>query len=132
MKNGHSEDDTFHTLVELKVLREQFYFYYESVTLKLIEVKRKVSAKRVLWFSFISFKCLRRKSCTKSLDQHRRHFCRNPSKNLERVFLQSLKRKGLEVTFCQHDFKRNVQEHHFAYFYEVIINSYPNFIGSKF
>ena len=25
-------------------------------------------------------------------------------------------RKGLEVTFCQHGFKCNVQEHHFLYF----------------
>ena len=36
MKNGHSEDDTFHTLVKLKILREYFNFYYESVTFKLI------------------------------------------------------------------------------------------------
>ena len=26
------------------------------------------------------------------------------------------------VTFCQHNLKCNVQEHHFVYFHEVIIN----------
>ena len=41
-----------------------------------------------------------------------RHFCRNSSKALQPVFLWSLKRKGLEVTFCQHEFKFSVQEHH--------------------
>ena len=57
-----------------------------------------------------------------------RHCCRHSSGKLQRDFLQSLKRKGFEVTFCQHDFKCNGQEHHFVYFYEVIINCYPDFM----
>ena len=35
----------------------------------------------------------------------------------------------MEVTFCQHDFRCNVQRHHFVYFYEVIMSYYPNFKG---
>ena len=46
MKNGHSEDDTFHTLSS-KTENFKSNFYYETVTLKLIDVKRKLSAKRV-------------------------------------------------------------------------------------
>ena len=39
------------------------------------------------------------------------------------------KEKGwMEVTFCQHDLKSNVQGHHFVYFYEVNINYHPNFM----
>ena len=38
----------------------------------------------------------------------------------------------MEVTFCQHDYKCNVKEHHFVYFYEVIINFYPNFMTCFF
>ena len=34
MKNEHSKDDTFHTLLKLKILRANVY--YESDTLKLI------------------------------------------------------------------------------------------------
>ena len=49
-------------------------------------------------------------------------------KNCSESFCLSLKGKGLKVTFSQHNFKGNVQEHHFVYFYEVIINCYPNFI----
>ena len=41
-----------------------------------------------------------------------------------------LERKGLEVTFYQHDFKCNVQEHPLVHFYEVIIDCYPNLITS--
>ena len=44
-------------------------FYYERDTLKLIEVKGKVSAKRVLRLFLTSFRCLWSKSWTKSLDQ---------------------------------------------------------------
>ena len=58
-----------------------------------------------------------------------RHCCRDSSGKLQRDLLQSLKRKGFEVTFCQHDFKCNGREHHFVYFYEVIINCYPNFMA---
>ena len=43
--------------------------YYEGDTLKLIEVKGKVSAKRVLRLFLTSFRCLWSKSWTKSLDQ---------------------------------------------------------------
>ena len=47
MKNGliHSEDDTFHTH---KTENFKSNFYYESVALKVIAVKRKGSAKSVL------------------------------------------------------------------------------------
>ena len=50
-----------------------------------------------------------------------RHCCITSSEKLQRASLQLLRRKGSEVTFCQHDFKFNVQEHHFVYFYEVIL-----------
>ena len=56
MKNGHSEDDTFHAPVKLKILK--VFFIIKSVTLKLIEVKRNVSVKRVLWLFFTSFRYL--------------------------------------------------------------------------
>ena len=49
-------------------------------------------------------------------------------KNCSESFCLSLKGKGLKVTFSQHNFKGNVQEHHFVYFFEVIINCYPNFM----
>ena len=48
MKNGHSEDDTFHSLAASEIGNFKSNFYYVSVTLKLIEEKRKVSTKRVL------------------------------------------------------------------------------------
>ena len=57
MKNGHSEDDTYHTTSITKSKRVS-NFYCESFTLKLIEVKRKASNKKVLWLFFTSFMCL--------------------------------------------------------------------------
>ena len=56
MKNGQSEDDIFHTLSGTENFKSNFY--YKSVTLKLIEVKRKDSTKKVLRLSFTSFRCL--------------------------------------------------------------------------
>ena len=58
MKNGHSEDDTFHTLATSETENFKSNFYYVSVTLKLIKVKRKVCAKRMLWLFSTSFRCL--------------------------------------------------------------------------
>ena len=48
-------------------------------------------------------------------------------KTATRLFV-IIKKKGIEVTFWQHDFKCNVQEHQFVYFYEVVINCFPNFM----
>ena len=56
MKNGHSEDETFHSLVNLKILR--VILFYESFTLKLIGVKGKVSPEIVLSLFSTSFRCL--------------------------------------------------------------------------
>ena len=50
MKNGHCEDDTFHTTT---CQIEKFNF-----KLKLLEVKKKVSVKSVLQLFFTSFRCL--------------------------------------------------------------------------
>ena len=47
MKNEHSKDDTFRT-ENFKTENFKSNFYYESVPLKLVEVRRKVNAKRVL------------------------------------------------------------------------------------
>ena len=57
MKNGHSEDGTYRTTSITKSKRVS-NFYCESFTLKLIEVKRKASNKKVLWLFFTSFMCL--------------------------------------------------------------------------
>ena len=56
MKNGHTEDDTFHATSKTKNFTSNFH--YEVVTLKLTEVKRKVCTKKVLRLFFTSFKCL--------------------------------------------------------------------------
>ena len=40
----------------------------------------------------------------------------------------SLKGKEWKVSFWKLNFKSNLQEHHFVYFYEVTINCYPSFI----
>ena len=56
-KNGHSEDNKFYHSGKIENFKES-NFYYESVTLKLIEVKRKFNAKKVLWLFFTSFRCL--------------------------------------------------------------------------
>ena len=90
-------------------------------------MKGKVSAKRVLCFFFSFFRGSWCKASVWSLWTSR-HCCRNSSEKLRHAFLQSIKRRRLEVTFFQHDFKCNVQGQHFVYFYEVIINCYPNFI----
>ena len=65
MKNGHVK---MTLLVRLNILRE-YNLYYESVVLKLIEVKKKGCAKRVLRLFFTFFRCLSSKSWMKSLDQ---------------------------------------------------------------
>ena len=57
-----------------------------------------------------------------------RHCYGNLSEKLQQEIFVTIKRKGLEVTFCQNDFKCNIQQHHFVCFYKVIINSYPNFL----
>ena len=67
IKIGHSEDDTCHAIAS-KTGSFKSNFYYEGVTFKLIEMKRKVNAKRVLWLFLSSFRCLRSKSWTKPLD----------------------------------------------------------------
>lgn len=46
---------------------------------------------------------------------------------LQRNFFKSLKRRGLKVTFCLHEIKYHVQQHHFVFFRDVIINCYSNF-----
>ena len=84
MKNGHSEDDTFHTLSS-KTENFKSNFYYESVTLKLIDVKRKLSAKRVLWLFFTSFRCL--EAIPEQSPWTSGHCCRNLSEKLQRAFL---------------------------------------------
>ena len=67
MKIGYSENATFHTIAS-ETGNFKSNFYYESVTFKLIEMKRKVNAKRVLWLFLTSFRCLRSKSWIKSLN----------------------------------------------------------------
>ena len=119
MKNGHSEDDTFHTLVKLKILRVIF-------TMKVLPWN---------WLKW------RGNSVPKEFCSYFSHpfhiifsgpadiVLETRAKNCSEPFCQrSLKRKGLDVTFRQHGLKCNVQEHHFVYFYEVIINCYPNFM----
>ena len=56
MKNGYSKDEIFPTTSKTENFLSNFY--YESVTQKPIEVKRKVSAKRVLWLFLTFFRCL--------------------------------------------------------------------------
>ena len=56
MKNGYSKDEIFPTTSKTENFLSNFY--YESVTLKPIKVKRKVSAKRVLWLFLTFFRCL--------------------------------------------------------------------------
>ena len=56
MKNGHSKDEIFPTTSKTENFLS--YFYYKSVTLKPIEVKRKVSTRRVLWLFLTFFRCL--------------------------------------------------------------------------
>ena len=72
MKNGHSEDEKMtHVtlLLKLKILNLREWFFYESAILQLIEVKKKVSAKRVLWLFFTSFRYLWSRSWTNLLYQ---------------------------------------------------------------
>ena len=92
MKNGHSEDDIFHTLSGTENFKSNFY--YKSVTLKLIEVKRKVP-----------------KSCgylSHPLDAYdkaslgqspwtNRNCCRNMSEKLQQEFLKSLKGRSWKL-----------------------------------
>ena len=56
MKNGYSKDEIFPTTSKTENFLSNFY--YESVTLKPIKVKRKVSAKRVLGLFLTFFRCL--------------------------------------------------------------------------
>ena len=79
-------------------------FYHESVTLKLIEV------------NYFSHPLDVYEASPEQSPWNSRHYCRSSSEKLQ------------QTTFCQHDFKCNVQEHHFVYSYEVIINCYPNFM----
>ena len=54
LKNGDSQDDIFHTLKKTKNFK-RIISYYEHFTLKLIGVKRKESATRLLqlFFTFL-------------------------------------------------------------------------------
>ena len=96
MKNGLKMTH-FTVLVKLKILRES-NFYYESVTLKLIEMKRKFSAKRVLWLFFTSFRWLWSKSWTKPF-RTSRHCCRRNSsdKTAASLFVIIKKKKDLKL-----------------------------------
>ena len=70
-----SEDDIFHTLSK----PENFMKVIFIMKVKLIEVKRKDSAKRgVLWLFFTFFRCLWSKSGQSPLT--RRHCCRKSNK----------------------------------------------------
>ena len=56
MKNGYREDDTWFTLL---VKLKRVIFIMKVLTLKLIEVKRKVSSKRVLLLFFTFFRLMK-------------------------------------------------------------------------
>ena len=69
-----------------------------------MEVKRKDSVKRVLWLSYFSMKHVLDKILGPAVI-----VVETLAKKLQQAFLLSLKMKGLEVNFCQHHFKCNVQ-----------------------
>ena len=87
-------------------------------------MKRKNSAKVVFWS--LSHPLHAYEAIPGQSSWTCRHYGRNLSKSCSEPFCNE--RKGLEVTFCQHGFKCNVQEHRFLYFYDEIINSYPDFM----
>ena len=86
----------FTLLVKLEILNGNFC--YESVTLKLIQVKRKVSAKSVLQLFFTSFRFLRSKSWTRSLDQERHIVAETQAKNCSESFCNQLKEKDWKLS----------------------------------
>ena len=86
--------------------------------------KMRASSEKVLWllksFRWCVFMAL------KLLDYTSRHCCRNLSENFTARLYNH--RIGMRSYILKSNFKFNLQKHHFAYVYEVIIKCYLNFI----
>ena len=119
-----AEDYTFDTSKPENFLRNSLRgnFYCETVTLQLIEEESQCQNK-VLWLFFTSFRWYAW-SWSSWICKHR---CRNSNQKLQQVFVIIIKEKEWEVISWKHNFKCNLQEHHFVCFYEVIINCCPKF-----
>ena len=87
----------------------------------MIEGKRKVSSKRVLWLFFTSFRCL----WSKSLDQQTLLWKRQRKTVVSLFVIIKKKRIG---SYLLPAITSNAMLYHFAYYYQVIINCYTNFM----
>ena len=110
----------FTLLVELKLWKSNFY--YGSVTLKLIEVKRKVSSKRVLRLFFTTFRRLYEASPGRSpgpadivvealAKNCSRPFCIHQKEKDWKILLPAwLKMKCSGASFCIFYWSKNIRE----------------------
>ena len=87
-------------------------------------------AKKVLWL-LTSFTWYVSGMSLELLDHTNIHCCRNASEKVPQHFI--IIAQEWEVSYLlKSNFKWNLQKHHFAYVYEVIIKCYPNFITCKY